>query len=147
MRAVIARFLALFDRPKLIDDKGTVESCGCNWCRSRCRVEPGYFFPGEASRAAKFLGMDFDEFVKKFLDVKYIGTEKDDNVKFALRPKFVFFRHCIFYKRGRCSIHSVKPYECSMTHHDGYQGDTTVNGAWRYNQKEIPPQPTENCRF
>lgn len=84
------------------------EGCTCEKCQECCRREPGWFIPEEVPQAAKYLGVNEKEFIKKFCVEHY-----EDNI-YALspttKPKST---ECIFLNlEGLCDIQPVKPYEC-----------------------------------
>lgn len=82
-------------------------SCQCDACQSLCRNEPGWFFPEEIGPAAAFLGLDRESFQVRYL------VEHREGAKTILSPQFLAReRRCIFFEKGLCSIHEVKPYEC-----------------------------------
>ena len=107
----------------------TPESGTCQQCQGACQRKPGWFKPGEAERAAKWMGLDLQEFFDRYLLVDWWdgSGDPDDgplaNTTFVLSPAIVgatpgeeFGRNprgtCVFYQHGRCTIHAVKPFEC-----------------------------------
>jgi len=101
------------------------KSCTCKKCIGCCQSNPGWFMPGEAEKAAKFLEMDFKEFKSKYLIIDYWGSSTCDIDVLAPRKvdidrdkdrtsfSYAFFPSpCIFLKSNRCMIHEAKPYEC-----------------------------------
>lgn len=81
--------------------------CSCKVCQSLCRHEPGWFAPGEAEHAADYLRIDWPTFLRDFL------TEWPVEGGVALSPRFDSRRKaCVFFKKGLCEIHDVKPFEC-----------------------------------
>lgn len=81
--------------------------CDCQECKELCANEPGWFLPGEVDDAAFFLGMSKDEFIENFCD-QHIYCDA-----IILSPKKkTGSKECIFLKKGLCSIHEVKPFEC-----------------------------------
>lgn len=100
--------------------------CNCNKCQYACRVRPGWFLPGEAEKAAEYLGVTLKEFFDRDLSVDWL--ESADDI-FVLAPRIKGknggkmysgnpIGECVFFKDGGCSIHDVKPFECSESHHD-----------------------------
>lgn len=97
-----------------------------------CRNSPGWFGPGEAEKAAEFLGMEMGEFVNKYLvlDHVMIGTLKVETfapVKVGTDGKPVegpgvrvsriyhmMDGHCVFFdnENPACAIHAARPVEC-----------------------------------
>jgi Fe-S-cluster containining protein len=99
------------------------ESCTCDYCRAGCTRKPGWFLPGEAERAAEFMGLAPPEFFGRYLAVDW--WEADDRLgqTFVLSPAIAGEETgtefpgnpggtCVFYKDDRCQIHEVKPHEC-----------------------------------
>jgi len=94
---------------------------------------PGWFAPGEAEKAAKFIGAEWKEFKKKLIVDYWCGGIGGD--QYVWRPRRITgdeglggnrisvaswgsaFNEgtCVFLKEGRCSIHAVKPWECRQT--------------------------------
>lgn len=102
-------------------------ACSCDECVARCGRRPGWFLPGEAEKAAKYLNLSMYEFFKKYLVIDYWTGEKDIEI---LSPGsmaehgtlasfgFAFSAFCIFLtKDKKCMIHPVKPFECRIAHH------------------------------
>jgi len=97
--------------------------CSCDECVSACQRKPGWFAPGEAERAAEFLGVPWEQFRKRLIldfwdawepiyvySPRQVGVDDDREVMqwssaFATAP-------CVFLSKGRCTIHPVKPLEC-----------------------------------
>ena len=131
----------------------TKESGTCQSCQGACSHKPGWFKPGEAERAAAFLGMTLPEFFKEKLMVDYWQGDKASGHEdiFVLSPAIVggvpgqeFGRdprgECVFYAGGRCAIHPVKPFECR----EYVCSDTSVRArhqsvmeSWMENQDQI----------
>ena len=103
------------------------KSCCCEKCVAACKGNPGWFLPGEAEKAAEFLGIPFDEFRSKYLIRDYwVGTDDGDVYVWAPRKKGIeedretasfsypfCLGDCIFLdSQNRCGIHEVKPHEC-----------------------------------
>lgn len=124
-------------------DERNPSECSCEKCIKGCKVNPGWFMPGEAELVAKSLGLSFKDFFHKYLVVDFWCAEDD---VYVLAPYKVFdkipdrpeisayyqrpdrgtgrlvdwgypFRtgRCIFLENDRCRIHPVKPYECRNT--------------------------------
>lgn len=101
----------------------TRESCTCAACVACCERKPGWFKPGEAEKVAAFLKIPLDELFRDYLAVDWwVGGAEGDT--FVLSPgivssptgeemPYVAHGRCVFLKRGRCSIHAVKPFECA----------------------------------
>lgn len=107
-------------------------SCACQTCRSACLNSPGWFLPGEVGRLAAHFGIGLVELFTRYLAVgtthmpggelrygvmphKYRDLKKPGAI-WSLSELAVPGR-CIFYDRGRCTIHPVRPFECSRMHH------------------------------
>lgn len=96
--------------------------CTCDKCVRACSHTPGWFRPGEAERAAKFLKMPMRRFFKKYLGVNWY-TWKRNRPVFVLAPAITTMDaghefpgnpkgQCVFLKDRRCLIHPVKPHDC-----------------------------------
>ena len=102
----------------------TKESGTCDYCRHGCTNKPGWFMPGEAERAAGFLGLPLEDFFRQYLAVDWWEADhRIDDTTFVLSPAIkgedagTEFPGeprgtCVFYKDERCQIHPVKPAEC-----------------------------------
>lgn len=107
------------------------KGCSCGECVKACHGQPGWFKPGEAERAAEFLGIPFEEFSRKFLikdhcepmfkNAPYVWSPRklnvdhpDDDIRSYLRQRLQ--GTCVFLKDERCSIHPVKPFECQAVY-------------------------------
>lgn len=119
---------------ELITEDGDIEmpyekspSCSCEECVSSCRHRPGWFLPGEAEKVAKYLKISMKELYEKYLVMDYFGQREIDvlspgsleehghkaSIGFAFRGS-----QCIFLNsQDRCSIYSVRPFECAVAHH------------------------------
>lgn len=80
--------------------------CDCDKCQALCRHEPGWFMPDEIAAAADHEHMSIAEFQEKCLQ----SHDCDGIVMFSPRQRPD--QSCIFFKGGKCAIHSVKPFEC-----------------------------------
>ncbi|MBI4126012.1 MAG: YkgJ family cysteine cluster protein [Deltaproteobacteria bacterium] len=83
------------------------DGCDCTACRECCQREPGWFVPDEIPAAAKFLGLSEAEFITRYC-AKH-PLENGTALSPATKPGSTT---CIFFEKGKCSIHDVKPYEC-----------------------------------
>ena len=75
----------------------------CKQCGNCCTFDGGSIYASkrEFEEIAKFLGLSFSEFVKRF-------TRSDDKfVSLKLNDK----KHCIFYENG-CKIYEKRPGQC-----------------------------------
>jgi hypothetical protein len=96
----------------------TKNSGTCATCQGYCEHKPGWFLPGEAERAAELLGMSLPDFSGQYLtaDRWHAGilvlspaiAGQESGTESPGSPRGT----CIFYREGRCSIHTAKPFEC-----------------------------------
>ena len=118
--------------------------------------KPGSFAPGEAEKVAANKGMTLLQFFWTLLMVEYwFADDRISRDVNHLTPAIVGHKPgttfpfnplgtCIFLKDGLCSIHEVKPLECSMAHHS-MADDAIINNKvhvvkqWntQKNQKQI----------
>ena len=130
------------------DKKGTKESCTCRECRTACKYKPGWFIPGEAEKVAPYLNIELKElFDTKLMidwwcdypkDIFLLSPaiiNEDAGQEFTADPKGQW----VFYKKGLCEIHPVKPFECKESLHNIESFDTHKNVAnkWKNNQQQI----------
>lgn len=136
------------------------KDCSCESCVSACRYKPGWFMPGEAEKAADLLNMELPDFFKQYLGVDWWTNRDSEQVVegqqgeiFVLAPATLNMDsgdmypgnprgQCIFLKGGRCSIHSVKPFECRRYMHD--EDDQSIRDrhieivkAWSSHQPQV----------
>ena len=123
-------------------------SCECESCKNACKFNPGWFLPGEAERASKFLEMKLNEFFKKYLGVNWWVA---DPPIFVLAPAIISMDAgseypgdprgtCVFFENERCKIHPVKPFECrEYIHTQKYinKRHKKVANIWKEHQKQI----------
>jgi len=110
-----------------------VTSCDCELCRAACLNSPGWFTPDQIAPLARHLGLSIGETFKKHLAVGVTamsdGTRRYGVMPHKLRdgkkPGSVWTLdelarpgRCVFYDRGKCTIHPVRPYECARMMHD-----------------------------
>ena len=112
---------------------GTKDSCECEGCQNACRLNPGWFMPGEAEQTAAHLGISLEELFKQHLGVNwYVGDEDT----FVLAPAITSMDAggeypgdprgtCVFFKEGRCQIQGAKPFECREYLHDQTKEDVS----------------------
>lgn len=87
--------------------------CRCNNCVNACR-NPADTEPDDDYWISQFLKIPRDKLVKEMFDetpIVVIKTHGNEFVMRGLKPKVVN-GWCIFFKKGLCSIHSVKPFGC-----------------------------------
>lgn len=125
------------------------ESGTCATCRSGCTRKPGWFLPGEAERAAEFMGVTLAEFFRQYLAVDWWTGDPDifllspavadaeTGTEFPADPTGT----CVFYQDGRCQIHPVKPHECRETWCGETEHSSTIHrdtaAAWADHQGQI----------
>jgi Fe-S-cluster containining protein len=109
-------------------------SCSCTRCQKACTSSPGWFRPQEIARLARHLELDVETTFRRFLA---IGTVRvpDGRDLHGIMPHKLLDRkkpgskwklaemardgRCIFYDRGQCTIHAVRPFECARATHGG----------------------------
>ena len=125
-----------------------MNDCSCNSCQNACKYKPGWFKPGEAEKAAELKGLPLEKFFKDHLAVDWWESDPDifllapatdlsgTGIEYPSNPK----GKCVFYKKGKCSIHEAKPFECREYHHT----EKDLNGrhekiamTWKRHQKQI----------
>lgn len=101
-------------------------SCSCKSCQNACTYTPGWFLPKELNMLAIFLKKDKQEVFDKYLGVDWFEGEK---TIFLVAPAITNMKsgqeypgdprgRCVFYKKNKCSIYEVRPYECKNYIHD-----------------------------
>ena len=129
-----------------------VNECKCKKCQEACAYKPGWFAPGEAEKAAAFMEMPFQEFFAKYLMVDYWEGYGDSDT-FVLSPAIPGRNgqmcsvdprgRCVFFKKGLCTIHAVKPMECrdSLPHDTDSMRDDDLHervaDLWKGYQEDI----------
>jgi len=125
------------------------ESCTCDKCSKACRFKPGWFKPGEAEKAAEYLGLNLADFFAKHLMVDWFEADGRDEIEldtFVLSPAIVGKKagsefpadphgRCVFFLDGKCIIHTVKPFECreflhTETSHEVKKRHLDVAKSW-----------------
>ncbi len=112
-----------------------IRECSCRECQKACEQKPGWFAPGQVELTAKELNITVQELFDQYLTVDYWEA---NNPIFVLSPATTTntpgqetpydpLGTCIFYKEGKCSIHSTKPAECSFYDHDKQTKDMDKN--------------------
>lgn len=104
--------------------------CTCRACIDCCKRKPGWFAPGEAEKAAAYMGLTLQEFFQKYLvvdswgnnegaDTLVLSPASDENTPGQYDSRWGTTGRCVFLLADeRCAIHPVKPLECALTHHD-----------------------------
>lgn len=136
-----------------------LHDCTCTKCVSACRTCPGGLIPSDMPSIAQFLGISEEELKNQYL-IRDFFTDSRGEDKLIWRPVkisdiddkpleqpgtkaswgYAFTQaNCIFLKEGKCSIHSVKPFDCktSMGCQDGNMKGELVNEflANQWNEK------------
>lgn len=128
--------------------------CSCSTCQSACQYKPGWFTPGEAEKAAEFLGIDLQTFFREHLAVDWWAADSTfESDVFLLSPAVVGEEtgaefpanprgHCVFYADGQCTIHAVKPFECRQTMHTDSDAvvaerHKSIARQWENSQEQI----------
>jgi Fe-S-cluster containining protein len=122
---------------------GTLESCECSNCKGACESRAGWFSPTQIQPLADHFGLSVEETFKKYLAVDWVDScaETDYKDVFNLAPANDLspaggmydenpYGRCIFLKKGKCSIHEVKPQECKESLHT----DTSKRSSARHLQ-------------
>lgn len=132
------------------------KSCQCSTCVECCKHQPGWFAPGEAEKAAEFLGVPFEEFKSKYLIKDFwvagahvyaprkVGVEQDQEVA-SYRYAFES-APCIFLKDNKCSIHPVKPLECKVSFgckKEGVSPRRKISNMWMKEGNPLDPSKGE----
>jgi len=113
-----------------------MSECACDTCKSACSHKPGWFLPEQIKPLAEHLNLTEKELFDKYLLVDYIKVIDHDLPKeledsdeiFVLSPGIKNHStgtnfpsdprgECIWFEDGKCSIHSVKPFECAAYDH------------------------------
>lgn len=132
-----------------------MKECQCEICQYACKHKPGWFLPGEAEKAAEFLGLTMPEFFAQYLGVDWWAGGKDGTGEdiFVLAPATTAMvpgemypadprGQCVFFAQGLCQIHPVKPFECAAYGHEDKREQVQarhrqVAQAWQPYQEQI----------
>ena len=95
---------------------------------------PGWFIPEQITEVIRYFGKELSELLGRELAIDW-GTdmgmkdnilllapniEDNHSIQYPADPR----GRCVFLKEGRCSIYSIRPYECGvMSHSDGEEKD------------------------
>jgi len=109
-----------------------VSSCDCADCRAACTNSPGWFAPQEVLRLAAHLGLSVEECFRRHLAVG-VTHMPDGSLRHGVMPhklrdgkkpgsvwsldELARPGRCVFFDRGRCTIHPVRPWECARMIH------------------------------
>lgn len=132
--------------------------CSCDLCKRACCNKPGWFLPEEIKPLADFLGMTEKEVFDKHLLVDYVtvidhdvSEDYEEDVIFVLSPAIVGSSPggvfpanphgvCQWFQEGKCTIHTVKPYECREYNHDTPRLDSAERHANEIPNRWVPHQ-------
>ena len=100
----------------LQDHIKSIDNFVCSCCGKCCQKQPGALSIKDIDKIAGFLKIP-----KKELISKYLRYERwNDSFLIVPKRKSVFYGECVFLKQNKdeisfkCTIDSVKPYECKM---------------------------------
>lgn len=103
-------------------------NCECKQCRRACKTRPGWFAAGEAEHAAQSLGRTLAAFAEQFLVWEEV-TLTNPPERWQIRSPATTTEQagtvrapdhrgtCVFYRNGKCAIHTTKPAECRAIDH------------------------------
>ena len=108
---------------------GKKKSCLCEECQDACRHKPGWFLPKQIPSLLKhFKAKEISNLLNGAgLAIDWwVGDSDKDNI-LVLSPNIIgneefYFPgnpkgECVFFKKGKCLIHKVKPFECANALH------------------------------
>ncbi len=113
-------------------DPFPVTSCDCADCRAACLNSPGWFLPRQVPALARFLGLGLEETFRRYLAVGVTLMPDGSRVHGVMPHKLRDHKkpgsvwtlreladpgRCVFFDRGRCAIHPVRPDECARMLH------------------------------
>lgn len=92
----------------------------CDKCQSACKTKPGWFSPEQPKKVAEYLSITLKELFNTKLMIDWWEA---DEVIFIIAPAILQGNtggmypsnpngKCVFFKKGLCEIHEVKPIEC-----------------------------------
>lgn len=102
-------------------------SCSCEICKNACKNRPGWFIPEQVPEIETYFGRNIFDLLGKELAIDW-GTDMEmkenilllapnikgnQSIQYPANPR----GECIFLKEGKCTIYSVRPYECGVTSH------------------------------
>lgn len=103
-----------------------MRECDCAKCRAGCTYRPGLFAPGEATKAAKEMGLSLKEFFAKYLVVNYYDRElghEDGEPLDIIAPGWTpTFRIGLFGLKAKLSGKQEKIVGRRVTESEGYTG-------------------------
>jgi Fe-S-cluster containining protein len=104
-------------------------------------TSPGWFVPEEIPRLAKHLGMSVEETFQRYLALGAVmmpdGTIRRGVMPHKLKDhkkpgaswslgEMAADGRCVFFDRGRCTIHAVRPFECARATHGSMKRAMTL---------------------
>lgn len=112
-------------------------SCACEACQIGCKTLPGALAPADVIPMWQHVDPESGlfQFSEKYLQVSSgaIAVDPASGTRFnvpSLVPKQREDGTCVFYnQQGRCDIHAVSPYGCSMV--DMHQSGSEANDIVR----------------
>lgn len=125
-------------------------SCTCELCVNACCTKPGWFMPGEIEQVAEYLNISLQELFDTKLGVDWWETGGDIFViapatksmnpgeEYSADPR----GECIFFENERCTIYSVRPFECREYSHSDNSDDLNprhkgVADSWQDYKNQI----------
>ena len=132
-----------------------MKGCSCSKCASLCHGSPGWFLPGQATEAAKSLGMTLHAFFDAYLVIEF-WTSGHDIYVLAPRKvdqdgqKYATFADGFPGRNGTCRLWSAtsgclldfwtRPAECATAYAcketNGLRREE-ISDAWRKDQSEL----------
>ncbi|HYM03785.1 MAG TPA: hypothetical protein VET85_12620 [Stellaceae bacterium] len=104
--------------------------CTCDRCQKFCRTKPGWFAPAQIAPLAAALGLTVEGLFRRYLtiDTVLVGDGDEPSAIYVLAPAMAESGAgeladptakgtCVWFKDGRCAIHTVKPTECALQDH------------------------------
>lgn len=123
--------------------------CECQPCKNACSHMPGWFKPEQINKVAEFLEIS----IQKLFDTKLAVNWWENPNMFSIVPATINMKPgrevnynprgiCIFFKEGKCEIHSVKPFECFEFSHKSSRKDVDnaheeAAFSWKNDQEMI----------
>lgn len=87
--------------------------CACLKDQAFCKEQPGHLLPGQMQEILTYLKVSIEEASKYFWNSPGMVLLRMGRL-FRIRTITPRFENgqCVFFKEGRCSIHSVAPFGC-----------------------------------
>lgn len=107
---------------KNIRKEEMIKNCKCESCQNACRGRPGWFKPEQIKSLLKYfkvktikgllgknkLAIDWWNDSPKDVLVLAPNLEENDDIQYPKNPQ----GECVFFKKGKCSIYKIRPFEC-----------------------------------